>query len=129
MTKADTIIEQARKQLKDFIVYEMHQVCELKGIRPNFEKEEDYVLTCGKDLNPFFLSIFVYDSYDDGDYYSLPANRLIMTLDENIFIVVYENEDKECDGGEIEWTQLKTDDLAQIANALEREYERLIGKK
>ena len=125
--KAQDIINKTRKELKDFIVYEMKLICSIKKIVPNFEMEEDYKLTFGTDLNSVNIQVFIYDSYsyefEDGNYQFIPADLLLMSLDEDIYVT-----SKELDDDEINWDELKTDDLVKIADALETAYNNLIKK-
>ena len=123
--KAQDIINKTRKELKDFIVYEMKLICSIKKIIPNFEMEEDYKFVFGTDLESVYIQIFIYDSYgfDSGSYQFIPADLLLMSLDEDIYVT-----SKELDDDEIHWDELKTDDLVKIADALETTYNNLIKK-
>ena len=101
--KAELIINKARQELKDFIVYETTMLYYKLGKRtPNFGKDEEIVL---------------YNS-DFKEHTTL--EKVTITLDENVFIEVKDTI------GEICWEDLGTDELMAIANVLQRSYNKII---
>lgn len=101
--KAELIINKARQELKDFIVYETTMLYYKLGKQtPNFSKDEEIVLN-----NSDFKE-------------ETTIEKVIITLDGNVFIEVKETI------GEICWEDLGTDELVTIANVLQRTYNKTI---
>ena len=114
--KGTDIINDARKKLVDFIVFEVRNIYFLlNGQEPNFEEGEEYVL----DIEGFTIKVEVDDSYLDVED-TIMENRTItevrVSLDGNVFLVGYE------DDTEIEWKDISTDELVGLANVLENQY-------
>ena len=114
--KGTDIINDARKKLVDFIVFEVRNIYFLlNGQEPNFEEGEEYVL----DIEGFTIKVEVDNSYLDVED-TIMENRTItevrVSLDGNIFLVAYE------DDTEIEWKDISTDELVGLANVLENQY-------
>lgn len=114
--KGTDIINDARKKLVDFIVFEVRNIYFLlNGQEPNFEEGEEYVL----DIEGFTIKVEVDDSYLDVED-TIMENRTItevrVSLDGNVFLVGYG------DDTEIEWKEISTDELAGLANVLENQY-------
>ena len=114
--KGTDIINDARKKLVDFIVFEVRNIYFLlNGQEPNFEEGEEYVL----DIEGLTIKVEVDDSYLDVED-TIMENRTItevrVSLDGNIFLVAYE------DDTEIEWKDISTDELVGLANVLENQY-------
>ena len=114
--KGTDIINDARKKLVDFIVFEVHNIyLLLNGQEPNFEEDEEYVL----DIEGLTIKVEVDNSYLDVED-TIMENRTItevrVSLDGNIFLVAYE------DDTEIEWKDISTDELVGLANVLENQY-------
>ena len=114
--KGTDIINDARKKLVDFIVFEVRNIYFLlNGQEPNFEEGEEYVL----DIEGFTIKVEVDNSYLDIEETTM-ENRTItevrVSLDGNIFLVAYE------DDTEIEWKDISTDELVGLANVLENQY-------
>lgn len=110
------IINVAREQLKSFIAFEVRNIyLLLNGQEPNFEEEEEYVL----DIEGLTIKVEVDNSYLDVED-TIMENRSIteihLTLDGNVFLIAYE------DDTEIEWKDLSTDEIAGLANVLEKQY-------
>ena len=100
--KAELIINKARQELKDFIVYETTMLYyKLDKQTPNFDEEE----------------IVLYNS-DFKEETSIKCIKI--ALDENVFIEVKDTI------GEICWEDLGTDELVTIANVLQRTYNKTI---
>ena len=74
--KADEIINKARREIKDFIVYETQMICLYKDDAPNYGMGDDYKLSFGKDLDSVTIQIYVYDSYglESGSYHFIPLS-------------------------------------------------------
>ena len=101
--KAELIINKARQELKDFIVYETTMLYYKLGKQmPNFGKDEEIVL------------------YDFDLQEETTLEKVIITLDGNVFIEVKGTI------GEICWEDLGTDELVTIANVLQRSYNKTI---
>ena len=114
--KGTDIINDARKKLVDFIVFEVHNIyLLLNGQEPNFEEDEEYVL----DIEGLTIKVEVDNSYLDVED-TIMENRTItevrVSLDGNIFLVGYG------DDTEIEWKEISTDELVGLANVLENQY-------
>lgn len=118
--KANIIIEDTRKELKEFIVYEVKNLYSAFGWEnPNFAEEEDWVID-SQDLDKRFrLGISVDNSYLDVEdciveFHYLDAIKVV--VDDDLYVAL---EDVD---GEIHWEELTTDELVTIANALELTY-------
>ena len=114
--KGTDIINDARKKLVDFIVFEVRNIyLLLNGQEPNFEEDEEYVV----DIEGLTIKVEVDDSYLDVEETTM-ENRTItevrVSLDGNVFLVGYG------DDTEIEWKDISTDELAGLANVLENRY-------
>ena len=114
--KGTDIINDARKKLVDFIVFEVHNIyLLLNGQEPNFEEDEEYVV----DIEGLTIKVETDNSYLDVEETTM-ENRTItevrVSLDGNVFLVAYE------DDTEIEWKDIYTDELVGLANVLENKY-------
>lgn len=114
--KGTDIINDARKKLVDFIVFEVHNIyLLLNGQEPNFEEDEEYVV----DIEGFTIKVETDNSYLDVEETTM-ENRTItevrVSLDGNVFLVGYG------DDTEIEWKEISTDELVGLANVLENQY-------
>lgn len=114
--KGTDIINDARKKLADFIVFEVRNIyLLLNGQEPNFEEDEEYVV----DIEGLTIKVEVDNSYLDVED-TIMENRTItevrVSLDGNVFLVGYG------DDTEIEWKEISTDELVGLANVLENQY-------
>lgn len=114
--KGTDIINDARKKLVDFIVFEVRNIyLLLNGQEPNFEEDEEYVV----DIEGLTIKVETDNSYLDVEETTM-ENRTItevrVSLDGNVFLVGYG------DDSEIEWKDISTDELAGLANILENQY-------
>ena len=114
--KGTDIINDARKKLVDFIVFEVHNIyLLLNGQEPNFEEDEEYVV----DIEGLTIKVETDNSYLDVED-TIMENRTItevrVSLDGNVFLVGYG------DDTEIGWKDISTDELAGLANILENQY-------
>ena len=114
--KGTDIINDARKKLVDFIVFEVHNIyLLLNGQEPNFEEDEEYVV----DIEGLTIKVETDNSYLDVEETTM-ENRTItevrVSLDGNVFLVGYG------DDTEIEWKEISTDELVGLANVLENQY-------
>lgn len=114
--KGTDIINDARKKLASFIIFEVRNIyLLLNGQEPNFEEDEEYVV----DIEGLTIKVEVDDSYLDVGETTM-ENRTItevrVSLDGNVFLVGYG------DDTEIEWKDISTDELAGLANVLENQY-------
>ena len=114
--KGTDIINDARKKLVDFIVFEVRNIyLLLNGQEPNFEEDEEYVL----DIEGLTIKVEVDNSYLDVEETTMENRTIIevrVSLDGNVFLVGYG------DDTEIEWKDISTDELAGLANVLENQY-------
>ena len=119
---AEEIINKARTDLKKFIVHEMHQILTAKKVKVVFG--EEISLEFGEDgPEETYISVFIYDTYNDGNYYRMPIKKIFATLDAWLYVEV-----EGIEGGETDWEEIKTDDLVAIENALENYYNKLLKK-
>ena len=114
--KGTDIINDARKKLVDFIVFEVRNIyLLLNGQEPNFEEDEEYVV----DIEGLTIKVETDNSYLDVEETTM-ENRTItevrVSLDGNVFLVGYG------DDTEIEWKDISTDELVGLANILENQY-------
>lgn len=114
--KGTDIINDARKKLVDFIVFEVRNIyLLLNGQEPNFEEDEEYVV----DIEGLTIKVETDNSYIDVEETTM-ENRTItevrVSLDGNVFLVGYG------DDTEIEWKDISTDELVGLANVLENQY-------
>lgn len=114
--KGTDIINDARKKLVDFIVFEVRNIyLLLNGQEPNFEEDEEYVV----DIEGLTIKVETDNSYLDVED-TIMENRTItevrVSLDGNVFLVGYG------DDTEIEWKDISTDELVGLANVLENQY-------
>ena len=114
--KGTDIINDARKKLVDFIIFEVRNIyLLLNGQEPNFEEDEEYVV----DIEGLTIKVETDNSYLDVEETTM-ENRTItevrVSLDGNVFLVGYG------DDTEIEWKDISTDELAGLANVLENQY-------
>ena len=114
--KGTDIINDARKKLVDFIVFEVRNIyLLLNGQEPNFEEDEEYVV----DIEGLTIKVETDNSYIDVEETTM-ENRTItevrVSLDGNVFLVGYG------DDTEIEWKEISTDELVGLANVLENQY-------
>ena len=114
--KGTDIINDARKKLVDFIVFEVRSIyLLLNGQEPNFEEDEEYVV----DIEGLAIKVETDNSYLDVEETTM-ENRTItevrVSLDGNVFLVGYG------DDTEIEWKDISTDELVGLANVLENQY-------
>ena len=125
--KGSEILEQARKELKDFIVYEAKQIYLLlhNNEAPNFEEDEwcvrfDELSDCTK----IEISVEVVCSDDlDTITEKQTLDEIRIGCDDNLFFTTEEDDD------EIHYGEIKVDELAGIADYLEEKYYKFINKK
>ena len=114
--KGTDIINDARKKLVDFIVFEVRNIyLLLNGQEPNFEEDEEYVV----DIEGLTIKVETDNSYLDVEETTMENRTIIevrVSLDGNVFLVGYG------DDTEIEWKDISTDELVGLANVLENQY-------
>lgn len=85
------------------------------GKHPNFEQDEEYVLT-KDDIDEKvenYIQVDLYSTYDEYcDVVEMPINKYIVTLDYNLFFIVGEEDN------EYEWSEIGIDDIAKILDFL-----------
>ncbi len=114
------ILERARKELKDFIVYEVKQLYNLLYHEtPNFEDDEDWVIEFSE-LSKIIKIKITIDVICDDDFGTIPEKRILdsirVGLDDNLFFTAEEDDD------EIHYGELRVEELADIANYLEEKF-------
>lgn len=118
MTKGKTIIAEAKKKLVDFIAFEAPLLYKKLGwAKP--EEDEDYVIPTG-DLEPIYINVEVDNSYldvHDRCYEDVEVAEVVVSQDGQVWVA---NEDGD------NWTtdEISVDELANIADAFERAYNR-----
>ena len=120
MTKGQTIIAEAKKKLVDFLEFEAPLLYKKFGWEP--EEDGRYIIPTGG-LEPIFINVEVDNSYldvHDRCYEDMEVIKIIVDPDEVEGGVWFVNE--KCD----DWTtdEISVDELANIADAFERAYNR-----
>lgn len=118
--KANDILTKARMELKNFIVYEVKHLYKL--IMDEEPEDGNYCIESGDLLISLNIEHWV-DDYE-GNYYA--ESHLLSTI--------YVDEDDDVNVGleedvEKHWFSLSTDELYEIANALEYTYLNKLGKE
>lgn len=126
--KGTEILEQARKQLKEFIVYETKQIYLLlhNNEAPDFEDEEEWCIGFDELSNSTKIKIHVeVVCSDDLDTIAerQTLDEIRIGLDDNLFFTTEEDDD------EIHYGEIRVDELAGIANYLEEKYYKILNKK
>lgn len=126
--KADDIISKARKELVDFIIFELKMV-----FMYMYHGEEptagcDWIVTCDYlDTTPT-IGVSVSDS--EGNDYVSYRNLVEVRVDDNKNLtIVVENSVGVDEPIELTEQYLTTDELSYIADALEVTWNNMIGKK
>lgn len=114
--KGTEILAQASEELKKFIIYELGLLCSAKKC----EKNADGDITCN--LKGLTMDVLVSDT-EGNDYQERRSlERLIVNEKDGTFFVEVE------DDREYYLTEIDLYVLANIANMLENDYKRAIGK-
>ena len=108
MTKGQAIIAEAKKKLVDFITFEAPLLYKKFGWIYDPEEEDCYIITTG-DLEPIYI--------EDRCYEETEINEVIVSPDGEVWVT---NED----GGEWTSDEISVEELANIADAFERAYNR-----
>ena len=123
VTKGELIVAKAKRELKDFIAHEIPLLNSALGFpTPDFTEEEDYVIPTG-DLEPIYINVevdrLVLD-LEDSVYEDMELAEIIVNPDEADGGVWVTNENGD------EWTsdEISVEELANIADAMERAYNR-----
>lgn len=119
MTKAQTIIAKAKKKIIDFLVFEAPLLYKKFGWIYDPEEEDCYIITTG-DLEPIYINVEVDNSYldiHDRCYEDVEVSEVIVSPEGEIWVT---NED----GGEWTSDEISVEELANIADAFERAYNR-----
>lgn len=119
MTKGKTIIAEAKKKLVGFITFEAPLLYKKFGWAYDPEEDEDYVIPTG-DLEPIYINVEVDNSYldvHDRCYEDVEVAEIVVSRDGQVWVT---NEDGD------NWTtdEISVDELANIADAFERAYNR-----
>ncbi|MBP5723592.1 MAG: hypothetical protein J6X18_08490 [Bacteroidales bacterium] len=118
MTKGQAIIAEAKKKLVDFITFEAPLLYKKFGWERD-EDDENYVITTG-DLEPIYINVEVDNAYldvEDRCYEETEISEVIVSPDGEVWVT---NED----GGEWTSDEISVEELANIADAFERAYNR-----
>ena len=117
--KGKSIIAEAKKKLVDFLVFEAPLLYKKFDWIYDPEEEECYILTTG-DLEPIYINVEVDNSYldvHDKCYEDVEVSEVIVSPDGEVWVT---NED----GGEWTSDEISVEELANIADAFERAYNR-----
>lgn len=118
MNKGQIIIAEAKKKLVDFLVFEAPLLYKkFDWAKP--EEDEDYVIPTG-DLEPIHINVEVDNSYldvHDRCYEDMEVAEVVVSQDGQVWVT---NEDGD------DWTtdEISVEELANIADAFERAYNR-----
>lgn len=118
MNKGQIIIAEAKKKLVDFLVFEAPLLYKkFDWAKP--EEDEDYVIPTG-DLEPIYINVEVDNSYldvEDRCYEDVEVAEVVVSQDGQVWVT---NEDGD------DWTtdEISVEELANIADAFERAYNR-----
>lgn len=123
-TNANLIINSARESIKQFIRYEIGLLyLAIHNEYPKFYEYEDVIIYASELIRTPYVGLWVKNYEDeDGVTISYMLSNIKLLLDDSIIIEV------ESVGGEkVDWEfeidKLTTDELADIANALQTTYE------
>ena len=126
MTKAESIMHNTRRDLKDFIAFEGESIYRLlnNGSNPDFGGGEDWVIG-KKDFGALKVKVELKDTYlSETEWLTaeFAVEEIHIALDKSVFLYL--------DGpiGETDLTDISTDEMAKVCNALEKAYLRLIRK-
>lgn len=119
MTKGQEIIAEAKKRIIDFLVFEAPLLYKKFGWAYDPEEDENYVIPTG-DLEPIYINVEVDNSYldvEDRCYEDVELAEIIVSPDGEVWVT---NEDGD------DWTtdEINVEELANIADAMERAYKR-----
>ena len=127
-TTADYIIENAREQLIEFMrcgIAMLYLAIHKK--MPNFSKDEEVVIYNYDLLTTPNILLWIEDGSENGVIESLRLHSVKLLLDTSI---VFEIEDGDSVlGGEFTIDKISTDELADIANAIQATYNDIITRK
>lgn len=117
MTKGQGIIAEAKKKIVDFIVFEAPLLYKKFGWDYDPEEDENYVIPTG-DLEPIYINVEVDNSYldiHDRTYEDVEIAEIIVSPEGEVWLT---NEDGD------DWTtdEINVEELANIADAMERAY-------
>ena len=119
MTKAQTIIAKAKAEIIKFICFEAPLLYKKFGWDYDPEEDENYVIPTG-DLEPIYINVEVDNSYldiHDRTYEDVEIAEIIVSPEGEVWLT---NEDGD------DWTtdEINVEELANIADAMERAYKR-----
>ena len=126
--KADLIIEKARNEITDFLRYEIGLLyLNLHKQYPTFESGEDVVITNKEMIEIPIIGVWMKDNELEESVITFQKlHNIKLLLDDSI---VFELEDIEGVGvmdWEFDLSDISTDDLAKIANVIQKTYEKNI---
>lgn len=110
-----------KTELNDFRFRVKEQICKTltdiylhlnDGLLPNWEDEEEVYVEEDEIGLHLTVEVEVSNTYDDSRYKeNWGISAYVVTLDENLFF--------HCEDNELEWTEISTDELVGIYNALQ----------
>lgn len=118
MTKGELIIAEALKKLMDFITFEAPLLYKKFGWELD-DEDDCYVIPTG-DLEPIFINVEVDGMYldlEDRVYEDREIAEIVVDPEEGIWL----NDE---DGNEWTADEVSLEELAHVANAMERAYNR-----
>ena len=124
-TKAEIILQEARKDIKRFIAWEIPMLYKtIFGNTPDFGDGEEWTISTG-DIGDIF--IYVRDvstpySEEDKVYTKVEIAEIIMALDGSIIL-------RDEDGNEWDDMDITLEELATVSDKIEKAYNKLIYKQ
>ena len=118
-TITDNLVAELREKLKTHIAMLVPKLYEKFGwAKPDLEEEEDWVIPTGYLENKIYINVEVDNSYldvEDRCYEDREMSEVVVALDGNVIV-------RDEDDGEWFFDELSTDEVARIANSLEKTY-------
>lgn len=118
------IINFARTRIKFYIAFDIYLLYKAFGYEnPNFEEGEDWEITDEELVREVTIGVVVTNTDGTDSIEYRHVTKVKVTLDENIFV------ETEGDDTEIEWERISTDELVDLAGAIQETYFQKIRKK
>ena len=118
-TITDNLVSELREKLKTHIAMLVPKLYEKFGwAKPDFEEEEDWAIPTGYLEEKIYINVEVDNSYLDVEercYEDREMSEVVVALDGNVIV-------RDEDEGEWFFDELSTDEVARIANSLEKTF-------
>ena len=118
--RANDIINNARKEIKDFIIYELRWLYPAKGWQDNDFKTFGDMCYEFDDSTYLTMDVWVSDTEQELRH----IKRLVVNDDDDDIFFVETEEDRDYSFSEID-----IDTLVRISNIIEKDYKEIIGKE